>query len=465
MGRWTVALAIALATIIAACTNESEESVEPSVVEEAVGQASVEPVAELPVVFFDPFAGLTDEELDSFAAGQIFFHEMWTPVGPVETGNDGLGPLFNAESCAVCHPSTGRRQVPPDGELTDVGLIVRLSIPGVDPVTGAPIPEPNYGDQLQDRATGLDEPEGTIFTNYVTQRGSYPDGSTFELLWPTVNIRDRNHGPLTQGTQVSARIGAQLIGMGLLEAIPDDTILALADPNDANSDSVSGRPNFVWNPATQQSELGRFGWKSNVVQLDQQIAQAFHGDLGVTSTLIDFENCAPGQDVCDKTASGGTHEVSNERLDAITLYLRLLAVPSARTDDNPEALAGEELFREFECSSCHTEELETGESPFAALANRTIRPYTDILLHDLGFDMADDRPDFAASGVEWRTAPLWGLGLVPVDDDRGLLHDGRARTLEEAIIWHGGEAARSRGLFMRADLSDRLALLAFLESL
>lgn len=461
MGRWTVALAIVLATIIAACTNGPEEVAEP----EAAGDTSVEPTRELPVVFADPIVGLTDEELGSFSAGQIFFHEMWTPVGPTETGNDGLGPLFNAESCAVCHPSTGRRQVPPDGELTDVGLIVRLSVPGADPLTGAPIPEPNYGDQLQDRATGLNEPEGTIFTNYVTQRGSYPDGSTFELLWPTVNIRDRNHGPLTEGVQLSARIGAQLIGMGLLEAIPDDTILALADPNDADGDGISGRPNVVWNPATQQSELGRFGWKSNVVQLDQQIAQAFHGDLGVTSTLIDFENCAQGQDVCDETPSGGTHEVSNERLDAITLYLRLLAVPPARTGADRAALAGEEFFREFECSSCHTEELETGDSPFTALANKTIRPYTDMLLHDLGFDMADDRPDFSASGAEWRTAPLWGLGLVPVDDDRGLLHDGRARTLEEAIVWHGGEAARSRALFMRADLSDRMALLAFLESL
>ncbi|MFT7474326.1 MAG: CxxC motif-containing protein (DUF1111 family) [Verrucomicrobiales bacterium] len=480
MGRWTIAAAVALALLIASCAGSDpvalDESVPTSTSSSILDQTSADldipvettttaPDPSLPIVFADPAQGLDDATLEAFISGQGFFNEIWTPVGPGETGSDGLGPLFNADSCAVCHPSTGRRQVPPDGELTNAGLIVRLSIPGADPSTGAPLPEPSYGDQLQDRAVGANDAEGTIFTNYVVQQGTYPDGTPFELLWPTVNIRSRSYGPLTEGFQVSARIGAQLVGMGLLELVPEDDILRAADPTDADGDGVSGRPNAVWNPVTDRIELGRFGWKANVVQLDQQIAQAFHGDIGITSSLVQQENCTTGQTVCDDVSSGGSTEVSDDKLTAITTYLRLLAVPETRTSGDPLAERGEVLFGEFGCAACHTEELTTSPSPIAALSEQTIRPYTDLLLHDMGFDMGDDRPDFAASGVEWRTPPLWGLGLVPVEGDRGLLHDGRARTLEEAIIWHGGEGARSRANFLRAELDDRQALLAFLDSL
>lgn len=466
MGRWTLVAAFVLAMAIVACTNDGPATTTPSSTARADSANTTTAIAAaLPDVFAAPVTGLRADDAQRFLDGQVRFHETWTPVGSIETDNDGLGPLFNADSCAVCHPSTGRRQVPPDGELTDVGLVVRLSVPGSDPVTGAPLPEPNYGDQLQDRATRENEPEGTIFTNYVTQRGTYPDGTPFELLWPTVNIRNRNHGPLTEGFHVSARIGAQLIGTGLIEAVPDETLLALADPADADGDGVSGRVNIVWNPITEQAEVGRFGWKSNVVVLEQQIAQAFHGDLGITTSLIPAENCAQGQTVCDEAISGGTSEASDEVVDLMAHYLRLLAVPPTRTAGDEVAEAGAELFEEFTCTSCHIETLQTGPSEYAELSEQTIRPYTDLLLHDMGFDMGDDRPDFAATGREWRTPPLWGLGLVPVEGDRGLLHDGRARTIEEAILWHGGEGARSRALFMSADLDDRQALIAFLESL
>jgi CxxC motif-containing protein (DUF1111 family) len=477
MARWSFFAAVVLALGIAACASSepitleesSPDSTTPLALDSDTASTAelpeADPTQALPIVFAAPISGLDDADLDAFIAGKGFFNEVWTPVGPGETATDGLGPLFNADSCAVCHPSTGRRQVPPDGELTNFGLIVRISVPGIDSTTGAPLPESTYGDQLQDRATGANDPEGTIFTNYVEQRGTYPDGTPFEILWPTVNIRNRNHGPLTEGFQVSARIGAQLIGMGLLELIPEAQILAASDPTDADSDGISGRPNVVWNPATSQPELGRFGWKANVVQLDQQIAQAFHGDIGITSTLIPRENCAPEQTACDEAVSGGTVEVSDERLYAIADYLRTLDVPTARTSGNTQAERGEKLFRDFGCASCHTETFTTGRSDIAALSEQIIQPYTDMLLHDLGFDMGDDRPDFAASGTEWRTPPLWGLGLVPVEGDRGLLHDGRARTLEEAIIWHGGEGIGSRSAFMAAELDDRQALLAFLESL
>jgi len=421
--------------------------------------------ASLPVVFDQPFATIDGELLDTFLEGQALFNAVWTPAGVGDPATDGLGPLFNATSCADCHSDTGRRQVPPDGELTNVGLVVRLSVPQVDPVTGAPVPEPTYGDQLQDSAVGGLEGEGRIFTNYVTQSGTYLDGTPFDILWPTVNVRSPTAGPLTPLVQFSARIGAQMIGTGLIELVPEETILALADPNDANGDGISGRPNFVWNPVTQSIEFGRFGWKSNVATLEQQIAQAANGDMGLSSTLIPHQNCSELQTECDQASGGDDSEVTAEQIDAIATYLRLLAVPEPRTEGNPQAEAGLERFREFGCASCHTETLTTGVSDIPELSEQTFTAYTDLLLHDLGFDMSDDRPDFQASPLEWRTPPLWGLGLIPVENDRGLLHDGRARTLEEAIIWHGGEGALSRANFLRADASAREELLEFLRSL
>lgn len=472
-------LAAALTLAVAACTSSepvafpdadagAESGPETTLTLGEQPGGSIAPIAEpeLPAVFANPVAGLDDTQLAEFISGQGFFEEIWTPVATNgRSDSDGLGPLFNAESCAACHPSTGRRQVPPQGELTTSGLVVRLSIPGRDPLTGAPLPEPSYGDQLQDRGNSAVQPEGTIFTNYVTQSSTYADGTPYEIIWPTVNIRGRSHGPLSEGFQTSARIGAQMAGVGLLELIPEDQILALADPGDANNDGISGRPNTVWNPKTEQFELGRFGWKANVVELDQQVAQAFHGDLGVTSTLIPTENCGPLQNACDQAPSGGSAEVSDEKLETITNYLRTLAVPPSRTAESEAAPKGEQHFREFGCATCHTESFTTGDSDIAPISNREIQPYTDMLLHDMGFDMGDNRPDFDASGTEWRTAPLWGLGLVPVDDDRGLLHDGRARTIEEAILWHGGEGQRSRAAFINAERSKREELLAFLESL
>lgn len=469
-------LAAGLTIIVAACTSSDPVALESTTAApppssdaaptDSIAASETMVDAELPIVFADPATGLDDAELAEFISGQAFFNEVWTPVqGAGRSGSDGLGPLFNADSCVACHPSTGRRQVPPQGELTTSGLVVRISLPGVDPQTGAPLAEPVYGDQLQDRATGTSEPEGTVFTNYIVQSSTYGDGTPYEILWPTVNIRSRNHGPITEGFRTSARIGSQMIGMGLLELVPDEQILERADPNDANNDGISGRPNAVWNPQTSQVELGRFGWKANVVELDQQVAQAFHGDLGVTSSLAPNENCTAEQDDCTEQLSGGTVEVSDEKLDTITNYLRTLAVPPPRTAESEEAQRGEEHFGEFGCSTCHRETLTTGASDIDALSNQEIRPYSDLLLHDMGFDMSDSRQDFSATGAEWRTAPLWGLGLVPVEGDRGLLHDGRARTIEEAILWHGGEARASRAAFLNAELAKRIELLAFLESL
>ncbi len=472
MLKRAVLTVVALALIIAACTQDQASSPEPTVDDSSstnsTSVADGEPAVDettLPVVFAEPFASVDGELLDQFLEGQSLFNVVWTPAGEGDPATDGLGPLFNASSCADCHLATGRRQVPPDGELTDAGLVVRLSVPQIDPITGAPAPEPVYGDQLQDLGVSGLEGEGRIFTNYVVQAGSYPDGTPFEILWPTVNVRGPTQGPLTPLVQFSARIGAQLIGTGFIEAIPEETILALADPGDANGDGISGRPNFVWNSVTESIEFGRFGWKSNVATLEQQIAQAFRGDIGITSPIIPQQSCSPAQTECLEAAGDDEFEVTQDQLDAIATYLRLLAVPPTRTEGNPEAEAGQERFREFGCASCHTESLTTGPSDIPELSEQTVFLYSDLLLHDLGFDMSDDRPDFQASPLEWRTPPLWGLGLIPVENDRGFLHDGRARTLEEAILWHGGEGAVSRANFLRADVEARNELLEFLRSL
>ena len=472
MGKRAVFAAVILAIVIAACTQDQTTSAElddaqdgsPSTT--ALDEFAAAPSeADLPIVFDQPFASIDGDLLDQFLEGQALFNVVWTPAGEGDPATDGLGPLFNASSCADCHLSTGRRQVPPDGELTEAGLVVRLSVPQIDPITGAPVPEPVYGDQLQDQGVDGLEGEGRIFNNYVVQAGSYPDGTQFEILWPTVNVRGPTQGPLTPLVQFSARIGAQLIGTGLIEAIPEETILALADPGDANGDGISGRPNFVWNSVTESIEFGRFGWKSNVATLEQQIAQAFRGDIGVTSPIIPEQSCSAAQTECLEAAGDDEFEVTQEQLDAIATYLRFLAVPEARTDGNPAAERGQERFREFGCASCHTESLTTGPNDIPELSEQTIFLYSDLLLHDLGFDTSDDRPDFQASPLEWRTPPLWGLGLIPVENDRGFLHDGRARTLEEAILWHGGEGSFSRSNFLRANAADREDLLEFLRSL
>lgn len=474
--RWLVPLVLAVAAALAlstcgsdGTTDRSSATTEPSAA--TTSTPADEPTdsaadPELPIVFGDPDPALDVDELALFAAGEQFFHEVWNEVGPTETGTDGLGPLFNADSCAACHSGTGRRLFPPQGELDGVGLLLRIAVPGVEEETGAPAPHPDYGDQLQDRSVGGIDPEGVAWTDYVTQTGTYADGTPFEILWPTQTVRQRNYGDLGDLTQLSARNGAQLIGMGLLEAIPAETIRSFADPNDADGDGVSGRLNVVWDSTKGEQALGRFGWKSNVATLEQQIAQAFAGDLGVTSRLLPEANCAPEQTACLDAPTGGTAEVNQIRLDAILVYLRGLAVPTARTAGDPAAEAGQQHFREFGCTTCHVETITTGPSPIGGLAAREIHPYTDLLVHDMGFDMADDRPDFLANGNEWRTQPLWGLGLTPViEGSMGLLHDGRARTIEEAVLWHGGEGRRSRAAFVNADATTRDEVLAFLRSL
>ncbi len=414
-----------------------------------------------------PAPGLSNEERRLFERGDSFFTQNWVTAPASTDARDGLGPTFNAQACSSCHVLDGRGAPPdPTGVEARLGLLLRLSVPGKDTATGAPRPDPNYGGQLQDRAV-LDVPaEGRFMVTYETIKGSYGDGTPFELLDPTYEVKDLTFGLLAHDIMMSPRLAPQVIGMGLLEAVPENAIRSRADPDDADGDGVSGRPNTVWNAEAGAKALGRFGWKANVATVAQQVAGAFLADIGITSSLHPNENCPDFQTLCGAAKNGGTPELTDERLGAVSFYNRTLSVPAMRDVDDPDVRAGAKLFDDIGCSSCHTSTLQTGPSDIAVLSNQTFHPYTDLLLHDMGEGLADGRPDFDATGSEWRTPPLWGLGLIDdINGHRFLLHDGRARTIAEAILWHGGEAHSSREAFRTLDADQRAELLAFLEAL
>ena len=248
--------------------------------------------------------------------------------------------------------------------------------------------------------------------------------------------------------------------------MPERTITDHADPRDSDGDGISGRPNRVIDARTGALVPGRFGWKANVPTVEQQNAGAFNGDIGITTPIFPKENCPDGQRACEAAPRGGQPEVDARKLGRVTFYARTLAVPARRAVGAQQTSGGERTFANLGCSACHRLELKTGDSDVAALSKQTIRPYTDMLLHDMGPGLADGRPDSLATGSEWRTAPLWGIGLVKtVNRHTRFLHDGRARSIEEAILWHGGEAAAAMQRFLNLPRRDRENLIAFLRSL
>ena len=411
-------------------------------------------------------ANLNNQERRIFEVGDSFFTQNWVTAPASTEARDGLGPTFNAQSCSSCHTLDGRAQPPANNDDPERGLLFRLSIPGVDPVTGGPLPDPAYGGQLQDRAILTVPPEGRFLIDYRKIPGEYEDGTPYTLLRPEYSFTDLAFGPTHPDLLVSPRIAPAVFGGGLLEAIPESAILALADPDDADGDGISGRANLVWSVQDEDTRLGRFGWKANVPTLEQQIAGAFHGDIGITSPLFPEENCPAGQTDCQAALNGGTPELPQDRLDKITFYNQTLAVPAMRDVDDPQVRAGARLFLEAGCAACHTPSHTTGQHPVPALSGQVIFPYTDLLLHDMGEGLADGRPDFLAHGQEWRTPPLWGIGLIEnVNNHTRLLHDGRARNVAEAILWHDGEGRAAREAFRKMSREEREALLRFLESL
>jgi CxxC motif-containing protein (DUF1111 family) len=419
--------------------------------------------------FAFPAANLSSDRLGRFQSGNFIFGRTWVNAGASTTGLDGLGPTFNSQSCSGCHDRDGRGHPPASADEPMFTMLVRLGVPGQD-TDGGPRPEPRYGGQLNDRAILGVPVEGRAVVSYAELPGQYADGTPFSLRAPRYEFRDLGYGALAPDLLFSPRVAPAMIGLGLLEALPEATLLGLADPDDRDGDGISGRTNRVFDLRAGAERVGRFGWKANNPSLEQQVAGAFLGDLGITSPLFPEENCPGGQIACRASRSGagpGETEIDPDRLDKVVTYCHLLAVPAQRRAEDPQVRAGKALFREVGCASCHIETLVTGDLPaFPELERQTIHPYTDLLLHDLGEALADGRPDYLASGSEWRTPPLWGLGLVKtVNGHNTLLHDGRARGFAEAILWHGGEAQASRERFRRLGATERAALVAFLESL
>lgn len=408
---------------------------------------------------------LTFQEQSDFGIGNSFFRQSWVSSPASTTARDGLGPYYNAVACASCHFKDGRGRPPLfDGE-TARGLLLRLSIDGQS-VDGAALPDPIYGHQLQDNAILGQTTKGSFTITYQDIIETFPDGTQVTLKKPTYNIGNLGFGNLAAGIKISPRLANQIIGLGLLEALDENTILALSDPTDSNGDGISGRPNYVHDFATNQTVLGRFGWKANQPNVRQQVAAAFGGDMGITTSIFPEENCPPGID-CDAIPHGGSPEISDINLDKVALYASTLSVPARRNFNDQNVLKGKQTFETIGCTSCHISKLQTGNShPIAALRNQTIRPYTDLLLHDMGAELADNAQDFLASGTEWRTPALWGIGLLnTVNRDVSLMHDGRAKTIEEAILWHGGEGQNAKSKYKLLSLQDRNDLIQFISTL
>ncbi len=418
-----------------------------------------------------PLANQSMTKRLDFSVGNSFFRNPWVEAPSSTEARDGLGPLFNTNSCQGCHIKDGRGHPPAPGE-TPVSLFLRLSVPA-DPDKDAELlerqgvkPAPVYGTQLQNAALPSFKPEADMVVKYREREVKLDDGSKVSLQVPEYRIENLNYGSLPEDLLTSPRMAPPMIGLGLLEAIPEEDILAGADPQDTDGDGVSGRPNQAWNRATDSIQLGRFGWKAGEVSIEQQSLGAFAGDMGLTSSLNLKTDCDPKQR-CGDIPHGGEPEVSDKIADFVTFYASSLAVPARRDMDDPQVQAGARQFNALGCAACHTPRHQTGQMEGRPeLSDQTIWPYTDLLLHDMGEDLADGRPEFQASGREWRTPPLWGIGLAQTVNPRaGFLHDGRARTLEEAILWHGGEAQTAREGYRNLPREERQALLRFLESL
>ncbi|WP_370262157.1 di-heme oxidoredictase family protein [Limnobacter sp.] len=428
--------------------------------------------------FSFPAANLPNAERTRFAIGNSFFKRNWVQAPASTTARDGLGPHFIARSCGGCHLLDGRGQPPAIvnriNQTQPVELLMRLSIPGQHDGKHGVVPEPTYGDQLNNAAIHGVKPEGKVRIQITEIKGRYPDGTPYTLRKPSYSITDLAYGPLHPATLMSPRIAPQVVGLGLLEAIPEEEILSNAKAQSQRSDGIAGVPNRVWDAYAKQEMLGRFGWKANVATLAHQTAGAFLGDIGITSSLFPAENCTPAQLDCLAAPNGSDHgepELSDRLFNEIVFYQAVLAPPARRNTDDAQVLRGQRLFEDAQCAVCHRPSYVTGKAPFPRLSSRalegqTIYPYTDLLLHDMGEGLADHRPDFLATGRQWKTPPLWGIGLIPaVNGHMRLLHDGRADGVEEAILWHGGEAEPSRQRFMNFNAKDREALIKFVESL
>ncbi len=427
--------------------------------------------------FSQPSANISFEDQLNFRLGDGLFKKLWVSSPSSTLASDGLGPLFNARSCQRCHIKDGRGHPPANAEDSAISMLMRISIPGGDDhdISGftPTLPDPVYGVQLQDFGLAGHIAEYRLDLSYSEREILLSDGEAASLRVPTYQAKDLGYGPLHPDAMLSPRIAPPMIGLGLLEAIPASDILTLTDPDDANQDGISGRANIVMSQEFNRPMLGRFGLKAGMPTIREQSAAAFSNDIGISSPLFPAPqgDCTTTQETCMNAPHGAgdarMDEIDAIGLDLVTFYSRNLAVPQRRNASDPTVLRGKDIFYQTGCTSCHhpafvTERLE--DQPEQSF--QLIWPYSDMLLHDMGEGLADHRPEGRATGREWRTPPLWGIGLTKqVSEQAGYLHDGRARNLIEAILWHGGEAERHKQSVIAMPKEDRDALVQFLESL
>lgn len=411
-----------------------------------------------PNAFGFPAPLLDHRERRRFLVGNSFFKQNWIESLASATGRDGLGPLFNARSCSACHLRDGRSEPPAPDARDRHGLLMRI---GARRPNAPDAPHPHYGAQVQDAAVQGVAPEARVVVTYRTLAGSYGDGQPFELLQPDYTLDALAYGELGSDVTLGPRTAPQIIGLGLLEAVPVERLEALADPDDADGDGISGRVHRLDGGA-----VGRFGWKATQATVRSQTAAAFVNDIGITSVDAGDEELSDVQRA-DLAVQHDEPEIGTTTFEQVVFYTQALAVPAQRDADDDQVRRGEVLFSEFGCARCHQPTLVTGDEAFVdAYRNQTFHPFTDLLLHDMGPALADDKRDGDARPNEWRTPPLWGIGLLEtVSGHCRLLHDGRARGVAEAILWHGGEGEAARERFRCATASERAALVRFVRSL
>ncbi|MFA7090833.1 MAG: di-heme oxidoredictase family protein [Arcobacteraceae bacterium] len=407
---------------------------------------------------------LNDEEIDQAILGKSFFRIPWVEAPSATTARDGLGPLFNANTCTSCHPNNAYTNVFTQDGQVNRSMVVRLSIPSNHSKehqafleTQGFVPDPMYGAQLSLNGT-TDVPfEGKLKIAYTPKEVVYADGSKIELRVPVYSLTDLNYGNLHKDIRISVRKAPALVGLGLIEQISDEQILANTDPEDKNNDGIRGVPNYVYSIKDKKMVLGKLTYKGSAPTLKQQIASAFHNDMSLTTTYFPHDNCTNQQKEClNAKKARDAIDVPDDRVEAIDFYLKNLKLPVVE-NKNQE---GKALFSQIGCASCHT-------PSFSLPNNQKAEVYSDFLLHDMGDELSDGRSEFNASKNQWRTTPLWGINSYKytVGAQVEYLHDGRARSLEEAIVWHGGEALKAKESFLNLSQQQRDALIEFLGEL
>ncbi|OLF36317.1 thiol oxidoreductase [Psychrobacter sp. C 20.9] len=440
-----------------------------------------------------PSSNLAASRKGSFFIGNAFFKQPWV-VAPASTDSrDGLGALFNVAACQSCHIKDGRGHAPMTADDDADSLLLRLSMPATTDEQRQQLQDsliekvvhPMYGGQLQDRGIQGVPAEARIAVQWTDKPVTFADGHVETLRAPTFNLTNPGYGAFDDAMMVSPRVALPMIGLGLLEQIPDDDIKKQAN-NKSNSD-ISGKFNWVMDPQTGKRALGRFGWKAGQTKLITQNQSAFNEDMGLTSNIRPHESCMPTQTACLNASTGADEqgnskppvEVNDDVAKFVEFYTRNLAVPHRRNADDKLVLAGKKRFYDMGCQSCHTPryQLPKTDDDHLEQHGQVIYPYTDLLLHDMGDDLADRtiagklppkdaQVEFLANSYEWRTPALWGVGLAQtVDPQATFLHDGRARTLMEAVLWHGGEAEKQQQQVLKLDKQGRAELNAFLKSL